>query len=86
MQCPTCQVPLRAIDYEGIRIDSCNDCGGTWLDAGEFKQIIRAREVRFDPDERRAVASAAKGEGVGARAGEGIAVDDSGWMKLKAIV
>ena len=64
MQCLRCQAPLRPIEYEGIRIDSCDDCGGTWLDAGEFKQIIRAREVRFDPDERRAVARAAKITGI----------------------
>ena len=64
MQCPTCQTPLRTMDYEGIRIDSCGDCGGTWLDAGELKHVVRAREVRFDPDERRAIASAAKITGI----------------------
>ena len=64
MQCLTCHVPLRAIEYEGIQIDSCDDCGGTWLDAGEFEKIIRAREARFDPDERRAVARAAKITGI----------------------
>jgi len=52
------------MDYEGIRIDSCGDCGGTWLDAGELKHVVRAREVRFDPDERRAIASAAKITGI----------------------
>ena len=64
MQCPVCDSPLGAISYEGINIDTCEDCHGEWLDAGELTQIIKAREVRFDEQERRAIAAAAKVPGI----------------------
>ncbi len=64
MKCPSCQSGLKTIRYEGIRIETCSACGGEWLDADELGQVNRVREVRFDPDERRAVAEATKITGV----------------------
>jgi Zn-finger nucleic acid-binding protein len=42
VDCPTCAVPLVAIDYgdTGVTIDYCNGCRGVWLDAGGFGKII----------------------------------------------
>jgi len=42
IDCPTCAVPLVAIDYgdTGVTIDYCNRCRGVWLDADEFSKII----------------------------------------------
>lgn len=60
MQCPTCSTTLTTIDYEGIKIETCPGCEGQWLDAGELGHIARAREVRFDEEERRAIAAACK--------------------------
>ncbi len=60
MQCPNCKTPLSAIDYEGITIESCSRCEGEWLDAAELGHIVKAREVRFNDEERQAVAAATK--------------------------
>lgn len=37
--CPVCREPLLVLDLEGVEIDHCVSCGGTWLDAGELDQI-----------------------------------------------
>lgn len=60
MYCPNCKSLLAAIEYEGITIETCSSCGGEWLDAAELGHIVKAREVRFDEDERRAIAAATK--------------------------
>ena len=43
--CPKCDRALMAFNYPRtkVRIDSCSDCLGLWLDAGEFKAIKAAR-------------------------------------------
>ena len=38
--CPDCHEPLVVIELEGIEIDRCVQCRGTWLDAGELEQIV----------------------------------------------
>ena len=58
MQCPNCKSTLQTIDYEGIQIETCPDCEGEWLDAQELKHIVQVREVRFDKEERQAIAAA----------------------------
>jgi Zn-finger nucleic acid-binding protein len=37
--CPACQEPLVVYELEGVEIDHCLKCRGTWLDAGELQQI-----------------------------------------------
>lgn len=64
MKCPHCSTMLRAIEYEGIELESCDACGGEWLDVEELGKIVRLREVMFDEAERRALASAASIAGV----------------------
>jgi Zn-finger nucleic acid-binding protein len=64
MQCPSCQGSLRPIGYEGIQIETCQSCRGEWLDGEELGHVVRAREVRFDEQERRAIAAATKITGV----------------------
>jgi len=52
MNCPRCKTTqLREITYEGVKIDTCENCQGEWLDAGELKSINDAREVKFSPQE-----------------------------------
>lgn len=58
MKCPQCGGMLRTIEYEGIQIETCGNCKGEWLDDAELKHVVQAREVRFDEQERRAIASA----------------------------
>lgn len=64
MNCPNCKHILRAVEYEGIHIETCTQCHGEWLDAGELGHIVKAREVLFDVQERKAVAAAASIKGV----------------------
>ena len=64
MKCPRCKSSLKTIEYEGIRIETCGTCEGEWLDADELGHIVQAREVRFDENERRAIAAATKITGV----------------------
>ncbi len=37
--CPVCRKPMIAYELDGVEIDHCVDCSGTWLDAGELEQI-----------------------------------------------
>ena len=37
--CPHCEEPLVAYELNGVEIDHCLTCRGTWLDAGELEQI-----------------------------------------------
>jgi len=50
--CPACQRPMVAFELEGIEIDRCLDCGGTWLDAGELRQIVELAGVETGELER----------------------------------
>ena len=45
MNCPYCSTPLVPETYEGITIDRCPSCQGTWLDAGELTHIVETQEV-----------------------------------------
>lgn len=38
--CPKCDGKLVEGDFEAIKIDACDKCGGVWLDAGELQQIV----------------------------------------------
>jgi Zn-finger nucleic acid-binding protein len=49
-----------AFELEGIEIDRCLECGGTWLDAGELEQIVELGGV--DPAELERELSAATAE------------------------
>jgi Zn-finger nucleic acid-binding protein len=37
--CPACGEPLLIFGHEGVEIDHCASCKGTWLDAGELDQL-----------------------------------------------
>lgn len=37
--CPVCRTPMLAYELDGVEIDHCLGCSGTWLDAGELEQI-----------------------------------------------
>ncbi len=44
LNCPKCDGKLVETDYEGIKIDVCDKCSGTWFDAGELAQIVDKNE------------------------------------------
>ena len=41
MKCPRCDGNLHESKFEEILIDTCDKCGGVWLDSGEFEDITR---------------------------------------------
>jgi uncharacterized protein len=41
LDCPKCDGKLVESDFEGIKIDVCNQCHGVWLDAGELAQVMQ---------------------------------------------
>jgi uncharacterized protein len=46
MNCPRCDGKLKETDYENIKIDVCESCGGVWLDAGELAQVAHKDEEK----------------------------------------
>lgn len=40
--CPKDQSPLRSIERNGVTIERCPDCGGMFLDRGEFERLAAA--------------------------------------------
>lgn len=47
MECPRCKVPMRTVTVDGLEIDLCPVCEGTWYDAGELSRTFRTPEVRL---------------------------------------
>lgn len=41
MKCPKCGMDLHALKQGKIEIDTCFNCKGTWLDAGELDQLLK---------------------------------------------
>ncbi len=46
--CPVCRTPMVAFEMDGVEVDRCVECGGTWLDAGEFISIAGLEDVPAD--------------------------------------
>lgn len=38
MTCPNCASPLSQARREGVLVDECHDCGGTWFDQDELRR------------------------------------------------
>jgi Zn-finger nucleic acid-binding protein len=77
--CPACQEPLIVFELDGVEIDRCLKCGGTWLDSGEFSQLARYGRGTDDPFEK---ALAAAGLG---RTGDRRCVRCSTKMKVASV-
>ena len=41
MKCPRCDGSLKENKFEEVTIDTCEKCGGVWLDSGELEQVTR---------------------------------------------
>ncbi|AFZ34794.1 hypothetical protein Sta7437_1224 [Stanieria cyanosphaera PCC 7437] len=39
LQCPKCNGRLKAVVYQGIEIDRCQQCGGIWFDSQEAETL-----------------------------------------------
>ncbi len=65
MQCPSCSfAPMQAMQYEGVTVENCPQCGGYWLDKAELNIINTVREKKFDPETCRAIADQTGVQGV----------------------
>lgn len=47
--CPVCRTPMVAYELDGVEIDHCLECSGTWLDYGELDQITELSGVSPGP-------------------------------------
>ena len=43
--CPVCRERMIAYELDGVEIDRCPACGGTWLDAGELQMLTERAGV-----------------------------------------
>ncbi len=41
MLCPRCAGSLKESKFEEVMIDTCEKCGGIWLDSGELEQLLK---------------------------------------------
>lgn len=41
MSCPRCDGKLEVSKFEDVEIDTCDKCGGVWLDSGELEQLTK---------------------------------------------
>ena len=41
MKCPRCDGSLKESKFEEVMIDTCDNCGGVWLDSGELQQVTK---------------------------------------------
>jgi Zn-finger nucleic acid-binding protein len=48
MNCPACAAEMRLADYERVRINLCDACGGVWLDHKELQEIAERRLEKID--------------------------------------
>ena len=44
MHCPKCGLDLVEVEYRGVQVDTCFQCGGMYLDKGEIEKIMGFEE------------------------------------------
>ncbi|HEX3185931.1 MAG TPA: zf-TFIIB domain-containing protein [Pyrinomonadaceae bacterium] len=44
MQCPRCDGRLHEAEVAEVMIDTCDKCGGVWLDSGELAQLTTKKD------------------------------------------
>lgn len=42
MKCPKCGMDLQSLNQGSVEIDTCFNCKGVWLDAGELEQVLKS--------------------------------------------
>ena len=47
MKCPRCDGTLQESKLEEVSIDTCEKCGGVWLDSGELEQLTKRESGGF---------------------------------------
>ena len=44
MRCPKCGMELAEVTYRGVRVDSCFNCSGMYLDKGEMEKAMAYKD------------------------------------------
>ena len=47
--CPACKESMVVFELDGVEIDRCLRCSGTWLDAGEIEHLARLHGASAEP-------------------------------------
>lgn len=47
MRCPRCDGTLVTSQIDDVSIDTCDKCGGIWLDSGELEQLTKREGSGF---------------------------------------
>ena len=47
MKCPRCDGNLQESKLDEVSIDTCEKCGGVWLDSGELEQLTKRETGGF---------------------------------------
>ena len=52
LKCPRCGNEMESMESDGVTLDVCFQCGGTWYDPGELQQSVEGALTNFeDPQE-----------------------------------
>jgi Zn-finger nucleic acid-binding protein len=43
MRCPRCDGSLKESKFDDLLINTCEKCGGIWLDSGELEQLTKKK-------------------------------------------
>jgi len=46
MKCPKCGMDLHTLKKGTVEVDTCFNCNGVWLDAGELEQMVQGHAGR----------------------------------------
>lgn len=44
LECPKCDGTLFEADFQGIKVDICDNCSGVWMDPGEITHVLGKRD------------------------------------------
>lgn len=47
--CPVCDEPMALFELEGVQVDRCPGCRGSWLDAGELEELAERAGLARGP-------------------------------------
>jgi len=50
--CPKDQTPMRGIERNGVMVERCPECGGMFLDRGEFERLASAEMASAEREDR----------------------------------
>jgi uncharacterized protein len=45
VKCPKCGLDPTEIEFKSVKIDECSGCREKWLDAGEYKALVKIEKL-----------------------------------------